>query len=274
MAGRGGGSANARTVVAMYGPEAAEYERIWAVELLPFGRSLVERLELRGARRILEVGCGVGLLLPDIGRAAGPGAFVVGADLTFDMVWRAPASFGRVAMDCQRPAFAEGVFDAAIAPFVLFHLTDPLEGLRGLHRVLRPGGGFGSATFAQRRPPDAVKVLTEVLDAFGAADDPARSGVPDGEALVNSPEKMAEILGAAGFVDVDARTEVWERTWSLEEFMRWRSSIGPTHRRLRSLAGADRERCLAAVRSRLGAVPADAFVGRDQVILTTAHRYG
>jgi ubiquinone/menaquinone biosynthesis C-methylase UbiE len=265
------GSSNAGTIVAMYGPEAAGYEDIWAPELLPFGRRLVELLGLADATSVLEVGCGVGLLLDAIATAA-PRATVVGADLTFDMVRRAPARFRRLVMDAQRPALANAGFDALVAAFMLFHLTDPLAGLVGVRRMLRPGGRFGSTTFGLRSPPPALAVWTEELDAAGAAEDPAAGGPLDGENLVNSAEKMASILTDAGFEDVKTQVLDWERPWPRAEFIRWRETLGPTHRRLRSLDDQARERCLARVRARHDALPNEAFVARSEVILSVARR--
>ncbi len=265
------GSANAGTIVAMYGPEAAGYQEIWAPELLPFGRLLVDALALDDSTAVLEVGCGVGLLLGYIATAA-PNATVVGADLTFDMLRRAPARFRRLVMDAQRPALGGARFDAVVAPFMLFHLTHPLEALTGFRRLLRSGGRFGSATFGLRSPPPALAVWTEELDAAGAAEDPAAGGPADGEDRVNSASKMAAILGEAGFDDVTTQVVDWDRPWPREDFMRWRATLGPTHRRLRSLDEGARGRCIARVRARVESLPDEALIARSEVILSTARR--
>src|SRR5262249_11697326 len=100
----------------MYSPIASDYEEIWAPRLRPYALQLLDRLSLESARRVLDLGCGVGKLLPDIERLA-PNAFVVGSDLTHAMLRLADPRFGRVAMDGMRLAFGDSPFDAIVSSF-------------------------------------------------------------------------------------------------------------------------------------------------------------
>jgi hypothetical protein len=94
----------------------------------------------------------------------------------------------------------------------------------------------------------------------------------DGEDRVNSASKMASILGEAGFDSAATQVDEWVRPWPRGEFIRWRATLGPTHRRLLSLGEDARARCLERVRVRLESLPDEAFVARSEVILSTARR--
>src|SRR4249920_1687323 len=134
------GAENAEIVVGMYAPMAADYEEIWAPLLRAYGIRMLDELPLEGAARVLDLGCGVGQLLPDI-RARAADAFVVGIDLTEGMLRRAAGSSVAV-MDGTRLGFADASFDAVVSCFVLFHFPDPRAALEGVRRVLRPGGSL------------------------------------------------------------------------------------------------------------------------------------
>jgi SAM-dependent methyltransferase len=95
-------------------------------------------------KRLLEVGCGVGI---DLVRFAKHGAIVTGVDLAEMSVDLAKKNFAhqRVAgdirkMDGEHLQFPDESFDAAYAHGVLQYTRDPAEMIREIHRVLKPGG--------------------------------------------------------------------------------------------------------------------------------------
>ena len=110
-------------------------------------RHIAAALGLHTAQTILEVGSGTGAagqslsnLLQTPGR--NPPRFF-GVDLRLDDL-----TFSRTATPGHRPVcadglalpFPDGVFDAGFCHFLLMWLADPLQALREMRRVTRPGG--------------------------------------------------------------------------------------------------------------------------------------
>jgi SAM-dependent methyltransferase len=103
-------------------------------------RAILEELALGPGDRLLDVGCGGGLLLRD---ALATGASATGLDHSQEMAElareRAPGA-EVVLGTAERLPFGDDTFSAAAMSIVLFFLDDPVGVLRECRRVLRPGG--------------------------------------------------------------------------------------------------------------------------------------
>jgi SAM-dependent methyltransferase len=103
-------------------------------------RAILDALDLRPGDRLLDVGCGGGLLLRD---AADAGASVTGLDHSKEMVElarkRAPGA-EVVLGEAERLPFADAAFTAVSMSVVFFFFADPVAVLRECARVLEPGG--------------------------------------------------------------------------------------------------------------------------------------
>jgi phosphatidylethanolamine/phosphatidyl-N-methylethanolamine N-methyltransferase len=109
------------------------------------GRKAAVAAAERIGGRILEVGVGTGLSLPDYSTANR----LVGVDLSAPMLRKAKARVaerrlgnvnGLAVMDAQHLAFAEAAFDVVVAQYVITAVPDPEATLDEFVRVIRPGG--------------------------------------------------------------------------------------------------------------------------------------
>ena len=116
----------------------------WVLALVPPGRTL-------------DVGCGNGAYLD----AAG----AIGMDLSPGMLAaaRARSTAPLVCADAQAIPFADGSFDVALAPHMLYHVPDREQAARELRRVTRPGGVCIAVTNASEHRHEMRAMVEEVV---------------------------------------------------------------------------------------------------------------
>lgn len=105
---------------------------------------MIELLGLHHGARVLDAPCGWGRHTGLLGDA---GCDAFGADLSFDLLRRAPADGPRyAAADIRELPFADASFDAVINVFTSLGLflddDEDIAALREARRVLRPGGAL------------------------------------------------------------------------------------------------------------------------------------
>jgi SAM-dependent methyltransferase len=254
-------------LAASYGEGAAEYRELWAPVLLPFTIAVLDRLPLADARVIVDVGTGVGAAIPEI-RTRAPAARILGVDRSLGMVRLAPLPGARAVMDAMRLALASGAVDVVVAAFMLFHLPDPLAGLREIRRVVRRGGAVGITTWGRDADVPARTIWEEELDATGApAEDPGEQ-IMECEAM-DTPEKLRSLLVGAGFSSVWVEARPLDFRPDLDTFLELVTRCG-SRERLGSLAPSARAACIERAERRLGELPQADLADSSEVLLATA----
>lgn len=251
-------------IVRHYAPEAEAYRDLWAPVLVRLARWLFDDIPLGSARRILDLGCGVGALLPRL-RDASPEAVVVGLDRTQAMVGLGPRAFPLLVGDAVRVPFRDRSFDVVVMAFMLFHLPDPTAGLAEARRVLRQGGWIGLLTWGREHDSRARTRWDEELDAEGAAAFDEKLAWHE---LVDTPRKLKERLRAAGFANVDSRVELFVERPSREEFIARGTILGSRRRRWESLPQKSRRALLGRAEQWMKEMSSEDFEEESEVIVT------
>lgn len=130
-------------------PEAAWYDRHYQVvqpAMPPWYTFLLPDLlrQLRPDWRLLELGCGQGHVLRQLvadGRLAEANLYGIDQSQTAVDFLRARLPRANLeVMDLSRLEYPDATFDVALLMETIEHLADPLPALRGIARVLKPGG--------------------------------------------------------------------------------------------------------------------------------------
>jgi len=153
--------------------ESYERERHWGYH------AMIDRLEIEAVTpflrgRVLEAGCGTGLILRTLGASA------VGADLSRGMVKKArERGLTVVQASVEHLPFRNGAFDGACSFKVLAHVPPIRDALAEIARVVRPGGHVALEFYnrhslrylAWRLRPGHIAEGTTEKDVFTRYDD-------------------------------------------------------------------------------------------------------
>lgn len=130
-------------VATAYRRLAKSYDQLFGPIFEPGRQLALARMGCVRGDRVLEVGVGTGLSLPQYP----DGVYVTGIDLSPDMLARARSRLNGAAdrirleqMDAQDLQFADDSFDKVVAMYVASVVPDPSAMVAEMKRVCRPGG--------------------------------------------------------------------------------------------------------------------------------------
>jgi len=196
----------------------------------------------------LDVACGTGQPAFLVSRRVAPGGNVIAVDVSADMLEAA-----------DRLARAEGIenlelreldmhdlrgipdasIDAVTLGFALMFSPDPVQVVRELHRVMKPGARFALAVWGDAARNAFLNTMFESIGAVlgGPPPDPDAPG----PYRLAPPGELEAVLRAGGFADV--RTEIVDMTLVSESRARyWEMflDMGAPARRAIDAAGPER----------------------------------
>jgi ubiquinone/menaquinone biosynthesis C-methylase UbiE len=181
---------------------AAYYDRFWSEQLRPGQDLMLALAALQPGERVLDVACGTGLVTFRAAETVGASGFVAASDISEDMVASvaaAAASRGLTGdfrrMDAEALEHPDAGFDAVLCALGLMYVAEPLNALREMRRVLRPGGRAAATVWGARRNCGWAEIFPIVESRTASDVCPMFFALGTGSA-------MADAFRAAGFADV------------------------------------------------------------------------
>jgi arsenite methyltransferase len=191
-------------------PDLADhYEHASVDRQLKAGKLLVGRIGIAPGAHVLDVGCGTGLLAEYVAGLVGPSGHVFAVDplpLRIDIAQRKATSNLTFAVDdasglklCARESF-----DVIYLNAVFHWLSEKLEPLRNLHRLLKVGGKLGISTVSKDHPTRIQRIQEQVLSQSAYKD---YLSVRVSQLHRVSADELARLLRDAGFEAVTMTIE-------------------------------------------------------------------
>lgn len=195
-----------RSATSMYHDReaAAAYERLFArLVIAPFAEHLVKEVAPPAGGRVLDVGAGTGVASVLAARAVRPHGIVVASEPSAAMLAKLAPVRGDAAI---RPLvaaapglpFRDGVFDVAIASFVLSHIADAAGAVADMARVVRHGGRVAATAWVMTENPVSA-AWSEVAGRFMSLEELAsafRQHIP-WETELSDESRLAALLEKA-----------------------------------------------------------------------------
>lgn len=235
----------------------------------------------RGAR-VLDLAAGAGDQTLDIAARVGPRGRVLATDLSSAILEFAQdnarrAGYGNVetrVADGEHLPVDDASFDAAVCRLGLMFFPDPAQGLREVHRALKPGGRVCTMVFSR---PEANPCITMLMaTALKRAGLPPRDPFkPGGLLSLGKPGLLDEMFRRAGFRDVATTTiDAPFRLPTARHYLEFvRASASPIQQILGRLDAGAADAAWAEMAERLRVFETAAgWEGPNELLLTAARR--
>lgn len=193
-----------------FGATAPEnYERFFVPAIgRPLANMLVRAAALHVGERVLDVGCGTGVVARLAAERVSPGGAVAGVDINPGMlaVARAitPPEMGIEWYEASAESMPlpDGAFDVALCQMSLQFMADRVQALREMRRVLASGGRVVLNVPGPAGPPFAI-----LADAMGRHIAPQAAGFVRAVFALHDEAELEGLLKDAGFRQVEVRAD-------------------------------------------------------------------
>lgn len=189
---------------------AGVYDRLFGTVFADGRRKVVKLATATPGAKVLEVGVGTGLSLPDYGN----NAEVYGIDLSEPMLQKARERVesgglshvkGLCVMNAEATSFADATFDTVVAMYVVSVVGNPAKMFREISRICKPGGN--------------VIVVNHFASTHWALEAMERAFAPISNLIGFRPDySMDEMLDDARMTLVSTCRVNWFGYWQLAHF--------------------------------------------------------
>ncbi len=180
------------------------YERLLVPSIFaPWAQKLIERARPIGpADRILDLGCGTGIVARTLRDRLGGAARITGVDASAEMIGAArsvaPDLDWRVGNAMELP-FADASFELVISQQMLQFVTDRAAAVREIRRVLAPGGRVVLATWRNRTESPLFERLGTIVNRhLGPRKDPRYA--------LGDADELKRLFSDTGFTGIEVET--------------------------------------------------------------------
>ncbi|MFF0729497.1 class I SAM-dependent methyltransferase [Streptomyces sp. NPDC004134] len=189
------------------------YEEKYNAAMLRYGERLFAGADVHPDDRVLDIGCGCGQTTRVAAALAAEGS-ALGVDLSAAMLAQARAraaeeGVGNVRFeqaDAEVHDFEGGAYDVAISRHGVMFFADPVAAFANVRRALRPAGRLAFVCWRAPEESEYSAVPRAALGRYVTV--PKSGGVNEpGPNSLADPDRVREVLGGAGFVDVRLEAE-------------------------------------------------------------------
>ena len=242
----------------------------------PFAEALAAMVAPPRGARVLDVATGSGIVAVEAGKLVGPAGRVLATDFVpewepYVVASAAGAGLTNVTfatMAAEALDLSDESIDVVLCQFGLMFVAEPVQVLRELRRVLRPGGTLGIAVWSV---PEKVGIFL-VAGIVSAAMPPPPGGGSPSPMGMGAPGLIEGLIAEAGFRDVIVQRVIrsFEITNPDDEWRSWSAGSSPFAVSLAALPETEQEQIrvqaiVALERYREGAVirvPSEAILVR------------
>ncbi len=152
---------------------------------------VIKSLNPKKGDKILDIGCGTGILLDKINRIIDNEGKLVGIDLSEEMIKEArkkrTKNIDFLVSNAAELKFEDNYFDAVTNTISFHHYPNQLKTLGEINRVLKPEGKLYLADHSFSYPPGFVYMMNPLMNLF------------EGPIKINGRRKMKKMLKETGF---------------------------------------------------------------------------
>jgi ubiquinone/menaquinone biosynthesis C-methylase UbiE len=204
--------------------DAAEiYEKVFVPTLVgQWAVQVADAARITAGDRVLDVGCGTGVLAREAITRVGSSGRVTGLDLNEGMLAVAQRIEPHVEWrrgDAVDLPFDDGSFDVVVSQFVLMYLPDRIAAIKEMKRVLAPEGRLAAAVWGPFERATGYVILTELVKRHGGE---AAANLLTAPHALGDQDKLTTLFKASGFdnLEISLREGVYAQP-SIEHFIEY-----------------------------------------------------